>query len=302
MTAERITVSEGIRLFLRKLSETKSENTVKSYKSDLDIFLRHLNVSWVGDNDGDILVQEITKTDLRDMISNWKSLNTSAPTSINRRIVAVKSFFKFLNGNGYVITDIAEDLSVKRIQKQNLVKWLTRQQVGRLLHVVENQLGNEAKKARDKVVFITLLNCGLRVNELCSLKLEDVNLQSHILTVSSGKGNKYRRLPLGNSTVKTIEHWLNFHPGNSEYLLTTKREPQMTTRAVQHLLKKYGEMAGVEVTPHTLRHTFCKNLADRTGKLEIVSELAGHTSIETTRIYVTPSLRELKDAVEGIEF
>lgn len=118
------------------------------------------------------------------------------------------------------------------------------------------------------------------------------------------KDKRFRMVPIGKATVKAVQSWLKSRKdfSSTDYLFTTQRADRMTDRGVQHLFQVLNERTGIEVTPHKCRHTFAKQLADKTGKLEVVADLCGHKSIETTRIYTTPSMKELKKAVEAVEF
>ncbi|WP_459911419.1 tyrosine-type recombinase/integrase [Desulfotomaculum defluvii] len=147
------------------------------------------------------------------------------------------------------------------------------------------------------------MNCGLRVSELANLRTADVDLDNGILTIFSGKGDKFRKVPLGKATVKAVNEYLEQQKNaETDYLFTSKRSPKLTDRAVQHLFERISKTVGFKVTPHMCRHTFCKQIADKTGKLEVVADLAGHSNIETSRRYVTPSMKELKKAIEDVEF
>jgi site-specific recombinase XerD len=158
-------------------------------------------------------------------------------------------------------------------------------------------------RSRDLAVVRLLLNTGLRVQELCALTWKDVALSERkgLLTVRHGKGAKHRQVPL-NHDARAALATLGYpqHAGQEAAIIQGQRGP-MTPRGVQSLLARYEPLAGLEdLSPHALRHTFCKNLIDAGVGLEQVAALAGHESLETTRRYCTPSRLDLERAVERI--
>src|SRR5262249_21371841 len=145
-----------------------------------------------------------------------------------------------------------------------------------------------------------LLHTGMRVRELCTVMWRDITLSARkgMLTVRHGKGGRYREVPL-NATARAAVHTLGSqqHVGTDAPLLLGQRGP-MTPRGVQTLLAKYETQAHLDVlSPHVLRHSFCKNLINAGVGLEQVVTLAGHISLETTCYYCTPFFQELEQAV-----
>ncbi|WP_433944689.1 tyrosine-type recombinase/integrase [Paenibacillus sp. SN-8-1] len=299
-----LSIENAIILFRDHLREKgKSERTIEGYcKQDLKKFVEWLSVRWVDSGTTqDLCIANVTKTDIRDLVSFWKTNTPLAASSINRQIAAIKSFFSFLNEEGYIPINPAADITVKRIQRQNQIKWLSRQQVGRLFHAIETQQhAGQLKRVRDKAILSVLVNSGVRNFELTNIKVNHVSEGS--LLIQSGKGDKQRIIPIGGNTYRSIQEWLRIHEGDTEYLFYTSRGSKLTTRAVQHILKKYSDMTGVLVTPHMLRHTFAKQLAERVPRLELIADILGHSSVDVSRIYVTPSMREMQVAIESVEF
>jgi integrase/recombinase XerC len=157
--------------------------------------------------------------------------------------------------------------------------------------------------ASHSATFTVLLNSGLRIQELCSLTWADVQMTDRkgTLTVRHGKGAKRRHIPL-NADARHAFVRLGYHEhaGKDAVIFTGQRGP-LTPRGVQSLLKKYVKAAALEhVSPHSLRHTFCKNLVNAGVGLEKVAALAGHDHLDTTRRYCEPSLKDLEHAIELI--
>jgi len=150
------------------------------------------------------------------------------------------------------------------------------------------------------IVYLAV-NLGLRVQEMCNVKVFDVDFQRNIINLK-GKGNKHRIVPLTDHTKGAIDTWLKERNKESEYLLVSSKSNRMSPRAIQHIFKNYSDQLGIQITPHSLRHTYCKQLAEQGVNIQSIAELAGHSSIETTRIYVTPSIQELHSALRKTEF
>ena len=146
-----------------------------------------------------------------------------------------------------------------------------------------------------------MLHTGVRVSELCALVWQDVHLSERrgLLTVRSGKGSKRRHIPL-NRDARQALRTLGYaeHAGTAASRFCGQRGP-LTPRGVQRLLARVARAAGLlHVTPHALRHSFCKNLVNVGVGLEKIALLAGHDSLETTRRYCEPSLQDLEQVVE----
>jgi integrase/recombinase XerC len=154
---------------------------------------------------------------------------------------------------------------------------------------------------RDRALLALLLHAGLRVSEAVNLKVRDVVIRerSGHVAVRRGKGEKYREVPLNATARKMIQEWLGDHPGG-EHLFPGRNGGPVTPRAIQKRLKELGRLAGVEVTPHRLRHTFCKMLVDAGESLDRVAVLAGHANLNTTARYTRPGMDDLERAVEKL--
>jgi site-specific recombinase XerD len=158
-------------------------------------------------------------------------------------------------------------------------------------------------QVRDLAMVTLLLNTGLRLQELCALTWHDVQVTARkgLGTVTRGKGGKSRQLPLNAEARRTlVVLGYEAHAGSSAPVFVGQRG-RLTPSGVQRLLRTYAHAAHLEaLSPHCLRHMFCKSLVDAGVGLEKVAARAGHESLETTRRYCTPSLRDLEHAVELI--
>jgi site-specific recombinase XerD len=179
-------------------------------------------------------------------------------------------------------------------------RWLEKRDVDRLIRTVERR-GNK----RDLAIVLTLRHTGIRVSELASLVLGDVDISERkgSLTVRSGKGAKFRLLPLNVDARRAIAGYLEVRPASSDdHLFIGQRGEGVSSRAVELLVTKYARLAGLEeVTPHTLRHSFGKHALYAGAALVSVSALLGHQRLETSAIYTTPIQGDLERVVEKLE-
>jgi site-specific recombinase XerD len=271
----------------------RSPLTIKNYLSDLRAF-----AAWFEETNGDSFEPaKITPTDLREYKRWMVSHCGFKPNSVNRKLATLKSFIHWATETGLVAD--ARALKIPKAEREEChgPRWLDRREQNKLLRVAER-----ADQPRDLALIKLLLNTGLRVQELCDLTWRDVTLTERkgTLTVRSGKGGKRRQVPLNQSArsaLLAMEY--QEHAGKRTHIFVGQRGP-LTPRGVQNLLSKYAATGLEDVSPHTLRHTFCKNLVDAGVGLEKVAALAGHESLETTRRYCEPSLKDLERVVELI--
>ncbi|GIO38835.1 tyrosine recombinase XerC [Paenibacillus antibioticophila] len=300
-------IVSAVDLFLQHLvDEEKSDKTVKAYGMCMNHF-----VAWIGSSWDEITeLEDVTQTVVRDFKSfleskvDAKTKRQLAPTTVNHYLIALRSFLLFARGRGVVFkSDPVAAIKLKVIANQNETKWLTNEEIAKISHVIELlKHAGEKRKALYKAIFAILVNCGLRVAEVADLKVSDVLLDSGLLIVRSGKGKKYRHVPLGVKTRAIIQAWLDHHNGHSPHLFYSQRDPKMTARAIQHMMGRLSRLSKIPFTVHQLRHTFAKRVANESGQIEVVATVLGHANIQTTRRYIEPSIHEIRKVVEGVEF
>jgi site-specific recombinase XerD len=163
---------------------------------------------------------------------------------------------------------------------------------------------HKSGKMRDAAIIETLANTGLRVGELAELTLADVEISERkgMVTVRSGKGVKYRQVPLNADARRAISGYLQARPQSAETsLFLGQRDEPLTPSAVWRVVKKYGQRAGLTISPHTLRHTFGTRLVRTSGiDLVTVAAMMGHESLDTTAIYSQPTAEDMANAVEKL--
>lgn len=149
-----------------------------------------------------------------------------------------------------------------------------------------------------------MLHTGLRISEVSNLRIGDISISPRKgeIIVRSGKGEKFRTVPLNLNVRNTLKTYLSVRPSvDHDYLFVGQKGERLRPAGIYYLVKKYGYGARIgDVSPHTLRHTFGKNLVDAGVPLDRVATLLGHSSLNTTRIYTVPSRADLQEAVERI--
>lgn len=274
--------------------QDRAEKTVRAYISDLQSFS-----GWFKQSNGEKLTsRNFTPTDVREY-RQWLVSRGTAPSTVNRHLATLRILGKWLD----------VDLDIKGINDQNMApRWLDRKEQAALIRETEkaiNAAQTETAKVqalRDKAVIILLLNSGLRISELCTLALNDIEITDRKgkLVVRQGKGGKHREVPLNSIARDALKPWMKVH-AKGVWLFSGKQGDRLSPSGVYRRLTELARRANIEdVSPHTLRHTFSKNLVDSGVGLERVATLLGHANLNTTRIYTTPSKRDLEKAVEQL--
>ncbi|MEW6726851.1 MAG: tyrosine-type recombinase/integrase [Bacillota bacterium] len=263
-------------------------------RGTVDIYLGHTRrfLSWVEGTYGDCDLAAVTSLDVADYRRYLLSQKRKSAT-VNNALDALSSFFAWAKGEGIVQADPTE--GVRRApEERSAPRWLTRRDVGALVRAAQ-KYGSK----RDQALVTLLLHTGLRVSEAVGLTTADVVIRDrsgHVI-VRRGKGGKYREVPLNITARRTLAEYMAELSG--EWLFPG-RSGHVTRRAAEKMLTKLGRLAGVEVTPHRLRHTFCKMLVDAGESLDRVALLAGHGNLNTTARYTRPGAEDLERAVEKL--
>ncbi|NJE05436.1 recombinase XerC [Thermococcus sp. M36] len=209
--------------------------------------------------------------------------------SLNLVVQALRAYFRFEGHD-----EEAERLKPPKVPR-SLPKALTREEVKRLLSVIP------PTRKRDRLIVLLLYGAGLRVSELCNLKKSDVDLDRNLIVVRGGKGAKDRVVPIPAFLGRAIREYLEGRNDGSEYLIVEDRrrnKDRLSPKTVWHLLKKYGQKAGVEVTPHKLRHSFATHMLENGVDIRAIQELLGHSNLSTTQIYTKVTVEHLRKAQE----
>jgi integrase/recombinase XerD len=243
-----------------------------------------------------IALHEVTPAHLTDYLA-WRKRAGLAAASIKLEAVALRIFFRFLCARGHLRDDPAEHLATPRIESY-LPETLNRPQVEQLLTSIRE---NDPLGRRDRAMLELLYASGLRVSELCDLRLENLNLDEGFVRVT-GKGNKTRLVPVGRAACQAMAQYLNGErPGlvtrrtGGEVFLSV-RGRKLTPQRIWQLVKLYAARAGLgtEVYPHILRHSFATHLLAGGADLRIIQEMLGHANISTTQIYTHVDRSQLR--------
>ena len=258
-----------------------SDNTREAYLRDVSRFLEYLG-------EHRTKPAEVTL----DTIHAYTLLLTEmgiAPRSVSRMHSALRSFFRFLQTDGYIENDPTELLESPKTGR-HLPEVLTIAEVDALLQAVDM---SQPFGQRDRAVIEMLYSCGLRVSELCSLSMMNLYLDDDFLRVT-GKGDKQRLVPISPRAKQELNLWFEDRkeiiprPGEEDYVfLSHLRRKHLSRITVFHNLRNYARAAGITktISPHTLRHTFATHLLEGGANLRAIQAMLGHESIATTEIY-----------------
>jgi integrase/recombinase XerC len=282
----------AVERFLTHLAaKEKSANTIRCYKADLAAF-----AAWYAKTAEEPLAEllQITAVELRE----WKRdmiARSQKPASVNRRLSAVQSFVRWAAEAGLIPGAPDRPASVR--QERPGPKWLDKKDRLAFLRVVERR-----GTARNRAIASVLLNTGLRAAEMAALVWSDVTISERkgLLVVRSGKGAKYREIPLNDDARKAFKSIGYAGQAGTNAAVWQGKFGPLTVEGIQRVIEDFAAAAEVEASCHTLRHTFCHDLLAAGVGLEKVASLAGHDSIETTRRYVEPSAADLQAAVEQL--
>ncbi|NOX19585.1 MAG: tyrosine-type recombinase/integrase [Chlorobi bacterium] len=265
-----------------------SEHTYIAYRNDLFQFLL-----FAEENDR-TAVSKIDEKFLRRFMMKL-SADGLSKTTISRKLSAMRSFFEFALRNDFVVTNPAADLSNPKTTRK-LPEIISIDSFRKIFMLIEKN-EKPGKALLIKTIFELLYGCALRVSELCSLKISDVDLSRKTLTVF-GKGAKTRLVPIGEKSLQTLHEYFRTVAGvnpNSSLFITEKGK-QIYPRIVYNYVKKYiSEVIDLEkASPHVLRHSAATHMLNRGADLLAVKEMLGHKNLSTTQIYTHVSTERLK--------
>lgn len=300
MTTETTTTEQpaDITAFLTDLArQARAETTWRAYRSDLTLF-----AAWFQTTTGDpFAARTLTRVDVRDYKQRLLAVEGKAAPTVNRRLAALRTFCQWAKQQG-LVTDLAtESIADVPVPKQ-APRALDERSVDRVLRRSE-QSGNR----RDHAILMTLRHTGIRVAELCDLRVGDIvtSERKGVLTVRTGKGMKQRTVPLNADVRRAIATYLyEERPGadSSEFVFISQRtKTRLTEKAIRDLTTKYGYQAHSEdAHPHAFRHSFATELLRKGVPLTAVGALLGHESLQSTARYTQPSERDLREAVQKL--
>jgi hypothetical protein len=282
---------EQYRQYLR-LEQNLTENSVEAYLSDsakLIDYVETERLEW----------REVDYATLQQFLAQLYDIGITA-RSVARIISGVRSFFRFLLLEEYIESDPSELLEAPKIGV-HLPEVLTVEEIDAIIKVADV---DTAEGPRNVAIIELLYSCGLRVSELCSLRLADIFIDEEYLRVF-GKGRKERLVPMSQKAIRSIERYLS-SPGRAEpkrgeeiYLFLSKRGVRISRITVFALVKDLAEKADIQknISPHTFRHSFATHLLEGGAHLEAIRLMLGHADISTTSIYTHIDRSHLRDQI-----
>jgi integrase/recombinase XerD len=233
---------------------------------------------------------KVSRDTIIDYIMVMKSGQEYASSTVARKVAAIKSFFHYLADRGELQDDPTATLDSPKVRKR-LPKAISQDDLERLLD--EPTREQTAKAMRARALLEVLYATGLRVTELVSLNVDDVNLASATLRVIRSKDKRERIVPIHDRAIEPLQEYLErgriqlLHHLEEPALFLNHRGDRLTRQGLWLIVKHYVREVGIreEVTPHTLRHTFAAHLIDKKADLEYVQEILGHANIATTQVY-----------------
>jgi len=283
--------TQQLALFLDMLwlEQGLSDNTLAAYRSDLQQFEQWLSLR---------SIELITATSLDITAYQGHLVELKRAKSTTARIVsALRRFYTYLQQQQLITINpmvLVENPKIVR----TLPTSLSLQQIDDLLAAPNDE---DPLECRDKAMLELLYATGLRVSELVSLQLDQINLEQGVIRVT-GKGNKDRLVPMGEQAIEQLRVYLaqaRFQLLNqsSDVLFPSRRGRQMTRQTFWHRIKYYVQLAGIagDVSPHTLRHAFATHLVNFGADLRVVQLLLGHSDLSTTQIYTHVAKARLQE-------
>lgn len=274
-------------IYMDKLKNS-SKHTLRAYKRDLLDFYEY-----VKKNNFDY--KNISRNSLRGFLIELKERGLDK-RSISRKISSIRSFYKFLLKDGAIEKNPLVSLELPKIDKK-LPTFLTEEEVIKLINAPNEKtlIG-----FRDKLILIFLYSTGMRVSEIVSLKVSQLDLDKGEVIIT-GKGKKDRVIFLTEELKDLIRKYLNKRKKNSNVLFINRNGKPLTDKGIRLLVEKYAKkvVPYKKVTPHTLRHTFATHLLTNGADLRVVQELLGHTKLSTTQIYTHLTKENLKKVYEN---
>jgi integrase/recombinase XerD len=287
-------MKEELKDFIIYLSSEKglSQNTLEAYERDINFFLEFLNRTNSFSSWSSVLQQHIIN------FLGEKKRQNYASASLCRMLIAIKVFFRFLKREGIVLQNETIHLETPKLW-QLVPEVMTPEEIDRLLAQPD---ASTQKGVRDLAILELLYASGLRVSELCQLKIYD--LDDDCVRIQ-GKGGRERLVPVGRKAIEAIDRYLCYREGSAsqrdDFLFVAKGIKPIDRVTIWAMIKAYAKKAGIQktISPHTLRHSFATHLLDNGADLRVIQEMLGHSSISSTDRYTHVSHLHLQEAFQA---
>jgi len=274
-----------------------SPETIRAYEKDLHQFLRHFSR---GDGEP-VNPAELTSLQIREYLAHLKEKNYEK-TTVVRKLATIRSFYKCLLRKGLVTGNPLTDIPTPKVEKK-IPHFLGVDEVEKLLNAPQ---GNSFQSIRDRAILETLYSTGLRVSELTSLNVEDIDFTGEVIK-ARGKGRRERMVPVGSFALQAIKRYVDLraqvphiNEKDPSALFLNRFGDRLSSRSIRKIIDKYIKVTGLseKTSPHTLRHSFATHLLNRGANIRMVQELLGHKHLSTTQIYTHITTDAMKRAYE----
>ena len=276
-------MEKQLKQFLKFLENDKkvSNNTLQSYKRDLEQYKNYLLTN-------DMKYNKIEEEDIKVFVKYLLEEQNKKPSTISRMIASIRSFYQYEVKNKKVTKDPTENIQSPKIEKKAPCI-LTTKEVELLL---EQPTDEDLKGIRDKAMLEFAYATGMRVTEIISLNVEDVNLEKEYVECKTGK--KVRDIPLGKMALIAIKEYINkardimVKSDKEKALFVNMNGKRLTRQGFWKIIKYYQEQAHIDkdITPHTLRHSFATHLLQNGAELKAIQTMLGHSDISSTQVYM----------------
>lgn len=275
-----------------KLEKSLQPNSVDAYMSDISKF-----ADFIG---GENALLHASVNEMRDFLASLNEVGINARSQA-RLLSSMRSFYHFLKLEKYIDNDNTELLKSPKIGV-HLPEVLTLQEIDDIINTIDL---SKSEGQRNRAMIEMLYSCGLRVSELCGLKLSDLYLKEQFIRVT-GKGDKQRLVPVSSRAIAELEAYfedrnrIEIKRGYEDYVFISERLKKPLSRiTVFHIIKELVSDAGINkvVSPHTFRHSFATHLLEGGANLRVIQAMLGHESISTTEIYTHIDRSRLREEI-----
>lgn len=285
-------LKEQIVDFLTYIAAEKglAPNSIEAYQRDITAFSSHL------ESKGILTFADLNQMHILQFLAQMKASNY-ATSSICRALITIKVLCRFLKRERITETNIAHNLESPKLW-QLIPDVLSGTEIEKLFAMPN---GETREGARDIAILEVLYSSGLRVSEVCGLRLCDIDIYDKCLRVM-GKGRKERIVPIGKKALESVNHYLTFYNlDRKEILFKSKNGKPIDRISVWRMIKRYAKGAEItkSISPHTLRHSFATHLLDNGADLRVIQEMLGHASISSTDRYTHVSRTHLQEAFQA---
>jgi len=284
-------LSKLIQIFIDFLDDKDSSpHTIRSYKSTLNDFMRYLEEDIFN---GIAILDNITVEHLQEYMSYRKKRGNSGKTRANV-LVTLRSFWNFLVKRGFTQTNPASQLDSIHIQKKERI-YLTIDEMKQFLSVIDKPVIYTA--------CATICYTGLRVSELCNLKIDDVNFERNEINVVCGKGKKDRVIPINSELRKILtRYYKKYRNKNSDNFFSTINSGKLTHQYLNECIHMFAKKAGLnpKLSAHCLRHSFASALVAQNCPISVLQKLLGHADLKSSSIYLHTAQSQLIESVNTL--